>query len=68
VNITVENYGTSEIVVEQLGERDFRIIAREVAQKVVREDAPSVIAADLRNANSPTSRSLEQNTKSERRR
>ena len=64
VNITVENYGSSEITAEQISENDIRIIARDV----VRKDAPSVIASDLQSANSRTSRSLSQNTKTERRR
>ena len=68
INITVENYGSSEISVERLGENDVRIIARDTARQVVREDAPAVIASDLRNANSRTSRSLAQNTKTERKR
>lgn len=68
VNITVENYGSSEIIVEQMSENDIRIIARDQARRVVREDAPSVIASDLQSANSRTSRSLSQNTKTERRR
>lgn len=68
VNVTVENYGSSEITVEQINENDIRIIARDMAKQIVREDAPTVIASDLQSANSRTSRSLSQNTKTERRR
>lgn len=64
VNVTVENYGSSEISVEQMGPNDVRIIARDV----VRQEAPGVIAADLGNANSRTSRAISQNTNSQRRR
>ena len=68
VNITVENYGSSEIEVRQIDENNIRIIAREESRRVVREEAPGVIAQDLANANSLTSKSLSQNTTTERRR
>jgi ATP-dependent 26S proteasome regulatory subunit len=68
VSITVENYGTSEISVEQVSPTDVRIIAREAAMKAVREEAPGVIAADISNPNSRVSRSLGQNTKTQRKR
>lgn len=68
VNITVENYGSSEISVEQLSENDIRIIARDMAKTVVREDAPAVIASEVNRPNSRVSKSLAQNTKIERRR
>lgn len=68
VNIVVENYGSSEISVEQLSETDIRIIARDTAREVVRQDAPGVIATDLQSANSRTSKSLSQNTQTVRRR
>lgn len=68
INVTVENYGSSEITVEQISKTDVRIIARDAAQQVVREEAPGVIAKDLGSANSRTSKALSQNTKTERRR
>jgi tape measure domain-containing protein len=68
VNITVENYGSSQISVEQVSPTDVRIIAKEAAMKAVREEAPGVIAADISNPNSRVSRSLNQNTKTERKR
>lgn len=68
LSVTVENYGNSEISVQQVSATDVRIIAREVAKQAVADDAPGVIAADLRSANSRTSKSLTQNTNTARRR
>ncbi len=68
VNVYVENYGSSEITVEQLGENDIRIIAKEVASKTVREEAPSVIAGDISQPNGRVSKSIAQNTTAQRRR
>lgn len=68
LNVTVENYGTSDIEVERLSETDIRIIARDVAEQTVRDKAPGVIAADVGNPNGRVSQSLAKNTKTERRR
>lgn len=68
VNVTVENYGNSDISVQQLSETDIRIIARDVAEQAVREKAPGVIAADVGNPNGRVSQSLAKNTKTQRRR
>jgi hypothetical protein len=64
LNVTVENYGSSEISVERMSETDIRIIARDV----VREEAPATIASDLQNPNSRTSNALARNTNAQRRR
>jgi hypothetical protein len=68
LNVTVENYGSSEISVEQLSPTDVRIIARDVAKQTVREDAPSVIAGDIGNPNGRVSKSLANNTSVTRKR
>jgi len=68
LNVFVENYGSSEITVERINEKDVRIIARDEASRVVRNEAPSVIAADMNNSNSRVSKSLSQNTNAQRRR
>ncbi|MBN46214.1 MAG: hypothetical protein CMH23_07040 [Methylophaga sp.] len=68
LNVFVENYGSSEISVEQISETDVRIIARDVASKTVRDEAPGVVAADIGNPNGRVSRSLNQNTNVQRRR
>ena len=68
MNVTVENYGNSEISVEQVSATDVRIIARDVAKQTVAQEAPGVIAADLSNPNSRVSKSLNQNTTATRKR
>lgn len=64
MNVSIENYGSSEISVERISETDVRIIAREV----VRKEASSVVASDISNPNGKVSRSLSQNTNAQRRR
>lgn len=68
LNVQVQNYGTSQISVERISETDIRIIAKEVADETVRSRTPSIVAGELTNPNSRVSRSLSQNTKTERRR
>jgi len=68
MNVTVENYGSSQISVERLSATDVRIIAREVALDAARNEAPRAVANQLRNPNSKVSKSFAQNTKTERRR
>ena len=69
VAVTIENYGTSkDFEVQQLSETDIRIIARDEAKGVVQKDAPGVVAAQIRNPNSSVSKSLGQNTQTQRRR
>jgi len=69
VNVTIENYGTSkDFEVQQLSETEIRIIARNEAKGVVQKDAPNVVAAQIRNPNSSVSKSLGQNTQTQRRR
>lgn len=60
VNVTVENYGSSKIEVQQLSATEIRIIAREEAVKSV--------AKAINNPNSRVSKSLAANTTSNRRR
>jgi len=69
VNVKIENYGTSkDFEVQQLSETEIRIIARNEAKGVVQKDAPNVVAAHIRNPNSSVSKSLGQNTQTQRRR
>ena len=69
VAVTIENYGTSkDFEVQQLSETDIRIIARDEAKGVVQKEAPGVVAAQIRNPNSSVSKSLGQNTQTQRRR
>ncbi len=64
MNVTVENYGNSQISVEQLSPNDIRIIAREEA----RNEGVKAVAAAIRNPNSRVSKSLTGNTTANRRR
>lgn len=68
MNVTVQNFGSSKISVERLSASDIRIIAREEAANLVSSESPRIVASQLRNPNSPVSKSLARNTKSERRR
>jgi TP901 family phage tail tape measure protein len=68
LNITVENYGSSQITVDRVSENDVRIIAREVATETVRNDAPGVVAGDISNPNGKVSKSLSKNTTMQRKR
>ena len=69
LNVTIENYGTSkDFEVQQISETDVRIIARDEARQAVRKETPAVVAAEIRNPNSSVSKSLGQNTQTQRRR
>jgi hypothetical protein len=67
LNITIENHGT-DVQVERITENDIRIIARQEADASVRREAPKVIASNIARSNSTVSKSLAQNTKTQRRR
>lgn len=69
INVNIQNNGTSkEFEVEQISASEIRIIARDEARQAVRKEAPGVVAAELKNSNSRVSKSLEQNTQTQRRR
>lgn len=69
VSVNIENYGTSkDFEVQQISESDIRIIARDEARSMVQKEAPGVVAAQIRNPNSTVSKSLGQNTQTQRRR
>jgi len=69
VAVTIENYGTSkDFEVQQISESEVRVIARDEARAAIRKEAPSVVAAEIRNPNSSVSKSLGQNTQTQRRR
>lgn len=67
INITVENYTSADISVQQISEKDVRIIARQEASKAVREQSPKIIAGEINNPNSHVSKSLSNNTQAGRR-
>ncbi len=68
-SVSIQNYGSSkEFEVKQISENEVRIIARDEARQAVRKEAPGVFANELRNSNSRVSKSLEQNTQTQRKR
>lgn len=69
INVSIQNYGTSkDFEVQQISETDVRIIARDEARSAVRKETPAVVSSELRNPNSSISKSLGQNTQTQRRR
>lgn len=68
VKITVNNYSSAKIEVQQITPTDIRIIAREEARKTVMAEAPNVVANDIANPNGRVSTSLARNTAIQRRR
>lgn len=58
----------AEYTVQQIDEHRVKVLARQEARKVVRQEAPGVVADDLSNPNSRVSSSLERNTNTVRRR
>lgn len=68
VNVKVENYGNSQIEVQQISATDIRIIAREEGRRMVREESEAVVASHLSNPNSRISKSIQNNTQARRRR
>jgi hypothetical protein len=67
-NITFINQGTPKVFETQVTRDEIRIISRDVAEEVVAEKAPGVVAADMANPNSKTSKSLARNTNASRKR
>lgn len=69
VTVEIQNYGTSKnFVVDQLSPSQIRIIARDEAESVVAAKAPAVVAADMDNPNSRTSKSMARNLRTSRNR
>lgn len=69
VTVEIQNYGTSKnFVVDQMSPSQVRIIARDEAESVVAAKAPSIVAADMDNPNSRTSKALSRNLRTSRNR
>lgn len=69
VSVEIHNYGTSKnFVVDQMSPSQIRIIARDEAESVVAAKAPSIIAADMNDPNSRTSKAMARNLKTSRNR
>lgn len=69
MKVSIENYGTSKVYdVQPLSASEVRIIARDEANTAVATRAPAVIAADLDNPNSKTSKAVSRNVSAPRKR
>jgi TP901 family phage tail tape measure protein len=70
VNVTIEDHSQKgmDFEVEQVGPNQVRIIAREEARRTLRDEGPALVAGEISNPNSKTSRALGQHTKTERKR
>jgi tape measure domain-containing protein len=68
VNITVEHDGSTAIDVVNVSPDEIRIIAKQQAMSVLHSHGPSVIANDLADSNSRTSKAIQRNTNTRRRR
>lgn len=68
MNVQVHNYGSSNVSVEQMDESTVRLIVRDEAPQLISKHAPGVIAGDIGNPNSKTSKALARSTYSTRRR
>lgn len=69
VVVSIENYGTSKAFdVQQISADEVRIIARDEAETAIHRRTPNVIAAEIRDPNSRTSKAFGNFTSLERRR
>jgi hypothetical protein len=68
MNVHVQHDGSTNVQVEQIDANTVRIIARQEAKNSVREHAPSVIANELYDPNSKTSKAVQRNTDARRKR
>lgn len=69
VSVEIHNYGTPQnYEVQQISESQIRLIARDESRNVVRKEAPRVVANDMNNPNSQTSKSINRNTNTTRKR
>lgn len=68
LQVNVQHDGSTNVAVERIDATTVRIIARQEAQSAVQTHGPSVIAADLQNPNSRTSKAVNQNLNAPRKR
>ena len=62
IKVSIANYGTSkDFEVVPVSADEVRIIARDEATAAVRRDAPGIVAADMSNPNSKTSKATQRN-------
>lgn len=68
LQIVVQHDGSTRIQVQRMSDDRIRVIAKQEAEQAVNVHAPKVIASDLQNPNSRTSKALSQNVETKRRR
>lgn len=68
IAINVTHDGSTGVYVQQVSKDEIRIIAKQEAQKAVTTHGPSVIASDLQNANSKTSKAVAHHLQAPRKR
>ena len=68
MNVHVTHDGSTAIAVQQIDENTVRIIAKQEAKDAVTRHAPQVIAADMQNPNSRTSKAVNLNLVAPRKR
>lgn len=68
LNVHVIHDGSTAIAVQQIDEHTVRVIAKQEARSAVQVHGPGVIAADLGNPNSRTSKAVNQNIVAPRKR
>lgn len=61
MRVEVHNHGSSSIKVEQMTATHVRLIVRDEVPQMIAQQAPSVIANDIANPNSKTSKALSRN-------
>lgn len=67
LNVIIENYASGiKFDVEKLSESEVRVIAREEAEDVVNKETPKLMASEINNPSSKTSKALNQNYSSTR--
>lgn len=70
LTVVIEDHSTGGMSYEtqQVGPNEVRVIAREEAQRALQEQGPRMVAGEVQNPNSDTSKSLARHTSLERRR
>ncbi len=69
LSVSIENYGSDkEFEVTQLDESRVQVIARDVARQQIQERTPKLVAAELQNPNSKTSKQMNRSYSTPRKR
>jgi hypothetical protein len=66
--IEIHNYGSQNVQVQQTDDNRIRVIVREQVPGLIQQHAPGVIATEIGNPNSQTSKAIARNTNATRNR